>query len=138
SDFTARETAAIFGLKKPIHVIPNSVDISSFSSDETEVEPFSILYFGTIIRKKGVLELGEIFNRIVRYCPEASLYIAGNDVVDQQNFLSTRALLMDEFTEEAGKKVKWLGLLPYHQVRQQIAKAQVVVLPSYAEALPMA
>lgn len=138
SEFTAQETTRLFSLKKKIRVIPNSVDIRNFTPDNTEVEPFSILYFGTIIRKKGVLELGEIFNRIVRSCPEARLYIAGNDVIDQKTFLSTRALLMDEFSPEASKKVKWLGMLPYHRIREQISKAQVVVLPSYAEALPMA
>lgn len=138
SKFTAEETTKLFDLKKQISIIPNSVDVNSFCPSETAVKPYSILYFGSLIRKKGVLELGEIFNRIIQSCPQATLYLAGNDVVDQQTFLSTRALLMDQLNREATKQVKWLGMLPYSQVRQAIAQAQVVVLPSFAEALPMA
>ena len=139
SEFTAEETRKLFGLTKQISVIPNSVDVEVFSPvSEIDPEPSSILYFGTIIRKKGVLELGPIFEQVLKSHPAATLYIAGNDVVDTQTFLSTRALLMDAFSAEASRRVKWLGPLPYSRIRDRIARSQVVVLPSYAEALPMA
>src|SRR5690606_11235525 len=135
----AEETRKLFGLKKQIRVIPNSVDVEVFSPvSEVGPEPSSILYFGTIIRKKGVLELGPIFEQVLRSHPAATLFIAGNDVVDTQTFLSTRALLMDSFSAEASRRVKWLGPLPYSRIRDRIARSQGVVLPSYAEALPMA
>ena len=139
SQFTAEETRKLFGLKKEIRVIPNSVDVETFAPlTEVEPEAFSILYFGTIIRKKGVLELAPIFNKVIQAFPEAILYLAGNDVVDTHNYLSTRALVMEEFSAAASRRVKWLGALPYSKIKDRIARSQVVVLPSYAEALPMA
>ncbi|UJH92535.1 glycosyltransferase family 4 protein [Antarcticibacterium sp. 1MA-6-2] len=83
SQFTADKTASIFHLKKEIKVIPNSVDAAFFSPRITAISPHTILYFGSIIRKKGVLELAEIFNLIVEIKPEARLIFAGRDVNDK-------------------------------------------------------
>ena len=43
----------------------------------------------------------------------------------------------EKLSPEAKPGVVWLESLPYDQVQEEIAKAQVVVLPSFAEALPM-
>ncbi|GAB2778894.1 glycosyltransferase family 4 protein [Salinimicrobium soli] len=137
SRFTAEKTAQLFDLKKEIRVIPNSVDVQNFAPNNKKTSLDSILYFGSVIRKKGVLELPEIFNLAIRENPEAQLIIAGKDVVDQKTGSSTRKLMEEKFTPEAIQKVVWLGELPYTQIREQIAKANVVVLPSFAEALPM-
>lgn len=137
SGFTAKESARLFGINREISIIPNSVDAEKFTPTQQQPEPHSLLYFGSIIRKKGVLELGPVFNQIIAAQPGATLFIAGRDVIDLQTSLSTKALLSDSFSPEAGKRVKWLGVLPYEKVLDQIAKAQVVLLPSFAEALPM-
>lgn len=137
SKFTAQKTAKLFNLNKEIQVISNSVDIQNFVPDHEKVTPYSILYFGSVIRKKGVLELPEIFNRVIQENFEAQLIIAGKDVVDQRTGRSTRSLMKEKFSPEAAKSVVWLDELPYGQVREQIARANVVVLPSFAEALPM-
>lgn len=137
SKFTAERTAVLFGLKKKIEVIPNSVDVAYFYPRNTALEQNTILYFGSIIRKKGVLELAAIFNLIIAKKPEASLFIAGKDVKDKTTGLSTKQLIMDKLSPSAKKKTTWLGMLPYEKVLVQIALANVVVLPSFAEALPM-
>ena len=137
SRFTAEETRKIFDLKKEIEVIPNSVDVEVFSPRNVPVKPGTILYFGSIIRKKGVLELALIYNKIVEENPEASLFLAGRDVVDQKTGVSTRKLMEEKFSSEALKRVKWLGMLPYGEIMEQVATAHVIVLPSFAEALPM-
>jgi len=137
SRFTAEETKKIFNLKKKIEVIPNSVDVERFIPHEGKVVPGTVLYFGTIIRKKGVLELPEIFNSIVEENPQVRLVIAGRDVKDLQTGRSTKDLMLEKFSPTAAEKVEWLGVLPYEKILEEIAKAHVVVLPSFAEALPM-
>ena len=137
SRFTAEETRKIFKLKKHIEVIPNSIDVERFLSRHEQEQPGNILYFGSLIRKKGVLELPEIFNRIVAQVPAAQLRLAGRDVPDISTGKSTKELMQEQFTPAAANKVEWLGSLPYDAVLEEIDKAQVVVLPSYAEALPM-
>ena len=137
SKFTADTTCKIFKLKKDITVIPNSIDTEIFKPLSIPIEPDTLLYFGTIIRKKGVLELAEIFNIIISKKPQIRLYIAGRDVPDFKNGRSTRELFMEKLSPQAVEQVIWLGVLPYEDIKKEIAKAAVVVLPSFAEALPM-
>jgi glycosyltransferase involved in cell wall biosynthesis len=137
SEFTAVKTAALFSLKKKIEVIPNSVDVAVFCPRNTPVVSNTILYFGSIIRKKGVLELAEIFNLIIAKKPEARLLFAGKDVKDHTTGSSTKQMILDKLSPAAIKNTVWLGVLPYEKVLAQIATANVVVLPSFAEALPM-
>ncbi|MGI0107873.1 glycosyltransferase family 4 protein [Salinimicrobium sp. WS361] len=137
SSFTAEETRKIFQLKKKIKVIPNSIDVKRFQPLQEKMQEGSILYFGSIIRKKGVLELPAIFNRVIEEVPGARLILAGKDVPDISTGKSTKELMMRQFNSSAAEKVEWLGSLPYEAVLDEIAKARVVVLPSFAEALPM-
>ena len=137
SKFTAEQTASIFSLKKEIKVIPNSVDVERFRPQNEKFEQETVFYFGSIIRKKGVLELPEIFNILVKENPLIELKFAGRDVTDKLTGRSTKALMLEKFSDVAVAKVVWLGNLKYEEVMEEIARAQVVVLPSFAEALPM-
>lgn len=137
SEFTAKKTREIFKLKKEIKVIPNSVDIKVFTPSGEQPVPDTILYFGSIIRKKGVLELAHIFKLINEQNPNARLIMAGRNIPDIQTGKSTRALFEEILKKESRENVSWLGSLPYEKVKAEISKAAVIVLPSFAEALPM-
>ncbi|SKB59991.1 Glycosyltransferase involved in cell wall bisynthesis [Salegentibacter holothuriorum] len=137
SRFTANKTRKIFKLKKEIKVIHNSVDVETFTPSGEEPVPDTILYFGSIIRKKGVLELAEIFNIINKKNPNARLIMAGRDVPDIRTGQSTRALFEEILEKKSLENVSWLGSLPYEKIKAEISKASVIVLPSFAEALPM-
>jgi glycosyltransferase involved in cell wall biosynthesis len=137
SQFTADTTRQLFNLKQEIRVIPNSVDVERFIPQPDKTEPGDLLYFGSLIRKKGVLELPEIFNKLVINKPLVRLLLAGRDVIDIKTGRSTKELMLEKFSPFAATKVEWLDNLPYEKILDQIAKAHVVVLPSFAEALPM-
>jgi len=137
SAFTAKLTKAIFGLKKEIQVIPNSIDSDQFKPVQIPEAPNRLLYYGSIIRKKGVLELAEICNVVFEQNREARLILAGNDVRDVFTGRSTQELFMELVKPEFQNQIEFKGLLPYASVQEEIAKASVVVLPSFAEALPM-
>ena len=96
-----------------------------------------ILYFGTIIRKKGVLELANIFNEVHSQRPETELLLLGKDVVDVFENRSTKELFKKRLTNTALKNVFFENEVPYSEVQSIIANSAVVVLPSFAEALPM-
>ncbi|MCY2687869.1 glycosyltransferase family 4 protein [Salinimicrobium sp. TH3] len=137
SEFTAKETMNIFGLKGEVKVIPNSVNTDLLTSENSGVTAGRILYFGTVIRKKGVLELPQIFNRVIERKVEVELLIVGKDVIDSQTGRSTKEMMKERFTSDAARKVKWIGELSHEKVLLEIAAAQVIVLPSFAEAFPM-
>lgn len=139
SKFTADTTKAIFGLKKQIAVIPNSIDIHSFKSKKPIKEnPNTILYFGSLIRKKGLLELPFIFNEVIKANSAAKLILVGKDVSDivsGQN--STWEIMKPLFSKEAISNVTYLGSVPYHKIQDYINQSAICVFPSFAEALPV-
>ncbi len=137
SDFTGKKTMQVFDLNSEYEVIPNSIRIEDFQVCEKEPEPNRILYFGSLIRKKGVLELAGIFNKVIERNSEAKLILAGRDVIDLVTNQSTLELFKRRLSKEAEKRIHYLGALDYNKVRGELRKANVVVLPSFAEAMPM-
>lgn len=134
------ETQKIFGLdKSKIKTIHYGLQLEHFSNESPEhYNANTILYIGTIIRKKGVLELVEIFNKVIETNPEAKLVLIGGDAPDiKTGSTSTYALMEKLFTEKAKQSVNYLGKIPYAEVKTQIEKAQVCIFPSFAETLGM-
>lgn len=137
SKFTAEKTAVIFGLKKQILIIQNSIDTESFKPMPGIENADLILYFGSIIRKKGVLELADIFNNVVVENPNAILTLLGKDVVDITEKRSTYHLFYEKLSPQARDKVTHIPGVEYDEIQGHLNSASVVVLPSFAEAFPM-
>ena len=144
SQFTADLTNEIFGLKKEFTIIPNSIDIDLFNENvktNIGVPPSwarGLLYFGSLIRKKGLLELPFIFNEVIQKKPDTQLILIGKDVPDVlTGNPSTWAMMQQLFTEEALQKVSYLGSVPYQDIKSYIKTAGVCVFPTFAEALPV-
>ncbi len=140
SRFTAGLTRELFGLTDRFRVIPNGVDLSRFRPGlSEELEPGTVLYLGTLVRKKGVLDLGPAFSRVVRREPRARLALAGRDSADRRTgSASTWSLLEASLSTAARARTDLLGLVPYEEVQERIRRAAVCVFPSYAEAQPLA
>ena len=139
SRFTAEETRRLFGLEGPIEVLPNGVDAARFRPGRAEeVEPGVVLYFGTLVRKKGVFDLGPAFSEVVRRVPDARLRLVGRDAPDRQTGAgSTWELLARSLSPAARARTEYLGARPYLEVHEHVRRAAVCLFPSYAEALPL-
>jgi len=137
SDFTAKETNKIFGINKCDEVIHNGINTFNFKPLDVAIQENLVLYFGTIIRKKGVLELAHAFNLVLEKNPNARLLLLGKDVVDIFEQKSTLELFFNILTEKAKNRVTHLQEVHYTEVANIIAKANVITLPSFAEAFPM-
>ncbi len=148
SQFTADLTNEIFGLQKKFTIIPNSIDLDFFNFNSNnnlrqnkETSPSGareLLYFGSLIRKKGLLELPLIFNEVFRNNPKTQLVLVGKDVPDiVSGNPSTWQMMQQLFTAEALQNVTYLGSVPYQEIKKQIHLAMVCVFPSFAEALPI-
>ena len=145
SKFTADLTNEVFGLQKEFAIIPNSIDTSHFIDNSSS--PLlrrgvggedTILYFGSLIRKKGLLELPFIFNEVIKSSPETQLVLVGKDVPDVVSGNdSTWTMMQALFTTEALRNVRYLGSVPYAAIKEQIHLSTVCVFPSFAEALPV-
>jgi len=134
------ETQKIFGLNKTkINTIHYGLQLADFVNETPAIYNVNtILYIGTIIRKKGVLELAEIFNKVVESNPKAKLILIGSDAADiKTGNISTYNLMEAKLSAKAKKQVNYLGKVPYKQVQEHIKKAHVCTFPSFAETLGM-
>lgn len=139
SDFVGSKSKIVFKHEKDYQVIPNGIDINYFKliPDNQTVEN-TILYFGTLIRKKGSLDIPEIFNLVNEQNSNAKLIIVGSDASDiLSGSNSTWSLMKEQFTPAAFKQVNYIGKIPYSQIPEIIKTARVCIFPSYAEALPL-
>ena len=138
SHFTGTLTNKLFKLNRPFTVIPNAIDTLAFKPLPKTNTKLTILYFGTLIRKKGLLELPEFFNIVHAKNKEVELILVGKDSPDIfTNSKSTWALMQPLFNANAIKKVSYLGAVPYKDMQDLIQQATVCVFPTFAEALPV-
>jgi glycosyltransferase involved in cell wall biosynthesis len=108
------------------------------NSNEKGDDKNTILYFGSLIRKKGLLELPLIFNEVVQKNPSAQLLLIGRDVPDVvSGNPSTWQMMQQLFTAEALRNVRYLGSVPYQEIKAHIKAASLCVFPTFAEALPV-
>jgi len=138
SQFTADTTNDVFGLVKNFTIIPNPIDVSLFQSDKNVQKEKSILYFGSLIRKKGLLELPFIFNKVIKNNPDVKLTLIGKDVSDIISGNASIWQMMQElFSDKAKQNAVYLGSVPYTEIKQKIQDATLCVFPSFAEAFPV-
>lgn len=139
SQYTANVTQEIFSLERPFTIIPNGVDLRHFTIDSKgSSDPNTILYFGTLIRKKGLLELPLIFNEVYKANQEAKLIIIGRDASDiLTGNPSVWSMMQPLFDQKAFQNVSYLGSVSYEDMKEHISRASVCVFPTFAEALPV-
>jgi glycosyltransferase involved in cell wall biosynthesis len=130
----------LFGIKnKRVQTIHYGLELSRFENPNPALfEKGLLLYIGTLIRKKGVFELPEIFKKVRLQFPEVKLILIGGDSSDvQTGSHSTWQLLQKEFDINDLEKVSYLGKIPYQDVQNYIKQAHVCIFPSFAETLGM-
>ena len=139
SKFAASKTKEIFKIKSTILTIANGIDLIKFKSNKVESnESKIVLYFGTLIRKKGCLELASIFNELIKLNQDVKLILIGNDANDYiTGFNSTYSLMVNLLSEQAKPKVEYLGKVPYNLLQAHIERASICVFPSLAETFGM-
>lgn len=139
SSFTARLTNKVFGLNIDYEVIHNGIGLRNRYEKHLEVPASNrILYVGTMIRKKGVLELPLIFNEVHKYNKNAELILVGGDSDDiLTGSPSTWTLMKSLFSTEALGKVKYEGKKPHDKLEEYYRTSTVCVFPSFAEAFPI-
>lgn len=139
SQYTADLTKELFRLNVDFEIIPNSIDVTQFSNDSSIVQDENtILYFGTLIRKKGLLELPLIFNEVYKRNNKTKLILIGKDASDVlTQSPSTWKLMQSLFDDEAKQNVSYLGSVAYDKIKKHINASTVCVFPTFAEALPV-
>ncbi len=122
-----------------LSVIHYGLELDKFvNSNPESFEYGRLLNVGTLIRKKGVFQLIEIFNKIIEKHPYATLVFIGADSYDvRTGSTSTWKLMQEKMTTASKRNISYLGKIPYSQIKFEMEKANVCVFPSLAETLGM-
>lgn len=140
TNFAGKISSQLFDIgSNKVKVINHGVDLNLFQNNcPSQFQKGVILYIGTMIRKKGVLELPGIFRAVRKINPGATLVLIGADCPDTQTEQgSTWQLMRSDFDSEDLKNVSYLGKIPYDAVQKHIQNANVCVFPTFAETLGM-
>ncbi len=130
SEFVNRELFHITNF----HRIYNGVNTSIYKKNENAIIiPKSIFYFGTIAIEKGAEIAIQIFLKIIKKHPEASLHFIG----PENNQHKTEFLKTIE-TNNLKDKVHFYGFQKNEEVIQLLSKAEVVIFPSKGETFGLA
>lgn len=137
SKFTSTVTAEVFGLSGLPRILHNGVDIDCYMPQPSSEEP-TILYFGSIVRKKGVLDLCQAMNDVARRPANVSLQLVGRDAADRASGASSTWQLCEEsLSDVARARTRYSGPRDLVNLLAALRQSRVCCFPSYAEALPM-
>ena len=120
------------------NVIPNGVDLGTyFPQDVTDLrtflrinDNFAVMYAGRLSREKGSDKLPEIFSKIHDLVPNARFLIVGDGPLKGN---------VDKHLTQLGVRdlVNFVGRVPHDDMPRMINCADVVLLPSLTEGLPL-
>ncbi|WP_299781924.1 glycosyltransferase family 4 protein [uncultured Formosa sp.] len=140
SEYVKETTRNLVGLGNvPIKVIYNPVDVDKFNyKGELEYKPYSIFFAGSIVEKKGIRQLVQALEYLIKDFPETHLYIAGRDALVPGTKSPYRPILEEAITKGIKKHITFLGVIPNEGIPKYISEAAVCCYPSHMEAMPLA
>jgi glycosyltransferase involved in cell wall biosynthesis len=136
SAYTARRTEEIFGK----HAAPISVLYCPVDMRETIPSPrdrFSIVFAGTLTKKKGIIQLIKAWPSVLLGAPQARLEVYGKDAgtEDGTPMIPFLESLLDERSRST---VQFHGHIRTEELREIYHSCGAAVFPSYAEAFSLA
>lgn len=115
--------------KARVFVLHNYVRLPEPARSRDGNGPVRILFLGIIGHRKGVYDLLPAFSRALAAQPGMKLLIGGNGEVDEARARATELGL--------GDAVEFLGWVGGERKDELLAEADIFVLPSYNEGLPI-
>jgi glycosyltransferase involved in cell wall biosynthesis len=107
----------------------SGVDVEHFAYSPAPVKPIRFLLITRIIREKGVLEFVEASRRLKKHFPDVEIRLVGP--TDSNPSSLSKIQVLEWVGEET---LSWPGRVS--DVREEIERCSVYVLPSYREGMP--
>ena len=140
SHFVANTTRTLLHLgARPVEILPNPVDTEKFRPmPEVPEEEGLIVFAGTICDKKGVRELVQAMPAVIAAVPHARLRLFGKDWRNPATGDFFRKEYERLIPMALAERITFQGPVEHGQFQRELARAQVLVYPSYMEAMPIA
>ena len=126
SHYTAAINKQLFHLKAPVTVLYNGIEVPPV--DNKIRKPFTVVFTGTLVYKKGIFSLLRAWNKVYEKFPQAELLVYGKG--------STRKL-RPLLNEQSKDSVRFLGHVKREELLEQLTTATLAVFPSYSETFGM-
>jgi glycosyltransferase involved in cell wall biosynthesis len=129
---------AATGNRQKVVTFPNAIKVSDFTTMKGDLramfaippERKVVLFLARLIKEKGVYDLLEAIPAIVASCGPVTFLVAGDG--------PEKALMMERVAQgNLQDSVVFTGNLGYENVIRAFQTADVMVLPSYSEGMPM-
>lgn len=136
SNYVVNHTSNLLSLHgKPVQVIMYPINLGMFKGEEfSKIEPFSLVFAGTIIEKKGIRQLCLAMESVIKSFPQAVLHVYGRDWKDV-NGRSFLASLKSQLFPEVLDHIIFHGPVDQKELPEIYAKANCCIFPSHIETL---
>lgn len=134
SQYTARRTNEVFGKRKSITVLYNSVALSEAETQESR-ETNHVVFAGTLTPKKGIVQLIKAWPEVRNRNPHAELHVYGKEANANEPMTP---VLQAALPEEVRGSVHFHGHIAVAELRSLYRRCSLAVFPSYAEAFAVA
>jgi poly(glycerol-phosphate) alpha-glucosyltransferase len=128
------ESVRAYGLKNPICIIPNGVELPPLTGQRTSQSTHTLLYLGRLHPKKGLPKLLEAWSLVQKEANNSRwrLVIAGWDQNGHQRDLEKLAAMLN-----IGSSISFVGPMFGEAKAASFSGASAFILPSLSEGLPM-
>lgn len=137
SQYTAKETQRLFKLPDEPVVIYNSVDIDKFSS-KAKINYSTckrVIYFGTLVEKKGIYPLAQAWRQFYIENPDWVLTVVGKDAYESGCSNKDKMLSMLGAAKES---VEFIEHVENEILVSSLKDYDFAILPSFSEAFALA
>lgn len=138
SDYVKVHSSKYLSLEnRPIVRIYCPINLEHFKPLQIQVEPFKIVFVGTVCEKKGIRQLIQAMDIILLKFPNTTLDIYGRDWLYPNGDSYIEMLTSTELPKlkKANKNISLKGIISYENLPEKYAEAQVCVFPSHMETL---
>jgi glycosyltransferase involved in cell wall biosynthesis len=140
SRYVGETTSRLMGqADQPFEVIYNAVDTAAFAPQAgVSVQPGWIVFTGSILPKKGVLELVRAFNMIGQRFTGAQLVLVGKNRFRLPDGTPYQDYLLEQLDPDLRTRLHFCGHVAREEVVNTLRQAQVCCYPSHSEAFAIA
>ncbi len=136
SNYVVQHTSKLLSLNnKPVQVIMYPINLGMFEEqDFSKIEPYSLVFAGTLIEKKGIRQLCLAMETVVKAFPQAVLHVYGRDWKDAKG-KSYLSYLKSQLSPAILNHVLFHGPVDQKDLPEIYAKANCCIFPSHIETL---
>lgn len=116
--------------QKPIFTLPNGLNLSQYSHDETPKPTLELIFIGRLVKNKRALDAIKALAHFKDYIPRLMLTIIGSG--PQENFLKKQSLLLG-----IKEQTRFIGKIPPEKIPEYLSKADIFIMPSLWESFSL-